>query len=37
MELVNATRLVAGYTLGVEPSGREHVVVVAKGCLFIHI
>jgi hypothetical protein len=31
MELVNATRLVAGYTLGVEPSGREHVVVVAKG------
>lgn len=31
MELVNATRMVAGYNLGVEPSGRELLVVVAKG------
>jgi hypothetical protein len=31
MELVNATRMVAGFTIGVEPSGRESLVVVAKG------
>ncbi|MDB6159673.1 MAG: hypothetical protein JWO04_3379 [Gammaproteobacteria bacterium] len=31
MELINATRMVAGYTLGVEPSGRELLVVVVKG------
>jgi len=31
MELVNATRMVAGYTLGVEPSGRELLVVAVKG------
>jgi hypothetical protein len=31
MELVNATRLIAGFTLGVEPSGRESLVVVIKG------
>jgi hypothetical protein len=31
MELVNATRMVAGYTLGLEPDGRERLVVVAKG------
>lgn len=31
MELVNATRMQAGYTLGVEPSGRELLVVVVKG------
>lgn len=23
MELINATRMVAGYTMGLEPSGRE--------------
>jgi hypothetical protein len=31
MELINATRMVAGYNMGLEPSGREHVVVVIKG------
>ncbi len=31
MELLNSTRMEAGYTLGVEPSGREHLVVAVKG------
>src|SRR3982074_1850244 len=31
MELINATRMVAGYTLGVEPGGRELLVVAVKG------
>lgn len=31
MELINATRMVAGYTMGTEPSGRESLVVVIKG------
>lgn len=31
MELINATRMVAGYTMGIEPSGRELLVVVVKG------
>ena len=31
MELINATRMLAGYTMGVEPSGRELLVVVIKG------
>ncbi|EAR22484.1 DUF2169 family type VI secretion system accessory protein [Nitrococcus mobilis] len=31
MELINATKMQAGYTLGMEPSGREHLVVVVKG------
>lgn len=31
MQLTNATRMVAGYTMGVDPSAREHVVVVVKG------
>lgn len=31
MELVNATRMVTGYTMGLEPSGRELLVVVVKG------
>src|SRR5262245_58177578 len=31
MELTNATRMPAGYTMGVEPSGRELLVVVVKG------
>ena len=31
MELINATRMFAGYTMGVEPSGRESLVVVIKG------
>jgi hypothetical protein len=31
MELINATRMVAGYNMGLEPSGRELVVVVIKG------
>jgi hypothetical protein len=31
MELLNATGLQAGYTLGIDPDGRELVVVVAKG------
>jgi hypothetical protein len=31
MDLLNATKMVAGYTMGVEPSAREHLVVVVKG------
>ena len=31
MDLLNGTMMQAGYTLGVEPSGREHLVVVVKG------
>lgn len=31
MELINATRMVVGYTMGVEPSGKELLVVVVKG------
>jgi len=31
MELINATRMVAGYTMGMEPSGRELLVVAVKG------
>ncbi|UHD16105.1 DUF2169 family type VI secretion system accessory protein [Thiocapsa bogorovii] len=31
MDLINATRMVAGYTMGMEPSGRELLVVVIKG------
>ena len=31
MELINATRMVAGYTMGLEPSGRELLVIAVKG------
>jgi hypothetical protein len=31
MELINATRMVAAYTVGLEPSGRELLIVVIKG------
>lgn len=31
MELINATRMVAGFNMGLEPSGRELLVVVVKG------
>jgi hypothetical protein len=31
MELINETRMVAGYNMGLEPSGRELLVVVIKG------
>jgi len=31
MELINATRMLAGFTMGLEPSGRELLVVVIKG------
>lgn len=31
MELINSTRMVSGYTMGIEPSGRELLVVVIKG------
>lgn len=31
MELINATRMVAGFNIGLEPSGRELLVVVVKG------
>jgi hypothetical protein len=31
MELINATRMLAGYTMGMEPSGRELLVVAVKG------
>ena len=35
LELINATKMQAGYTLGMEPSGRERVVVVVKGTFAI--
>ncbi|MEO1498418.1 MAG: DUF2169 domain-containing protein [Planctomycetota bacterium] len=35
MELLNATKMVAGYTLGMTPEGRESLVVVAKGTYLI--
>jgi hypothetical protein len=31
MQLINATRMIAGYNMGLEPSGRELLVVVIKG------
>lgn len=31
MEFINATRMVAGYTMGTEPSARESLIVVIKG------
>jgi len=31
VELINSTRMVVGYTMGMEPSGRELLVVVVKG------
>lgn len=31
MDLINSTRMVAGYTLGTDPSGRESLIVVVKG------
>ncbi len=31
MELINTTRMVAGHTVGLEPSGRELLIVVVKG------
>ncbi|MDX2419210.1 MAG: DUF2169 domain-containing protein [Xanthomonadales bacterium] len=31
MELINSTRMVAGYTMGMDPDGREYLVVVVKG------
>jgi hypothetical protein len=35
MELINSTRMQAGYTLGLQPDGRELVVVVVKGTFTI--
>ena len=35
MELLNATGMQAGYTMGMEPSGREHLVVAVKGTFVI--
>ncbi|WP_133512390.1 DUF2169 family type VI secretion system accessory protein [Candidatus Thiosymbion oneisti] len=35
MDLINATGMQAGYTLGVEPSGGEHLVVAVKGTFSI--
>lgn len=35
MELINGTRMQAGYTMGMEPSGRELLVVVVKGTFLI--
>lgn len=35
MELVNATRMTTGYTMGLEPSGRELLVVVIKGTFVV--
>lgn len=35
MDLLNATNMQAGYTMGMEPDGRESIVVVAKGTFTI--
>ena len=35
MELINATRMTTGYNMGIEPSGRELLVVVIKGTFVI--
>ena len=35
MELLNATNMLAGYTMGMKPSGREMLVVVVKGTFSI--
>ncbi len=35
MELLNATKMEAGYTMGIDPSAREHVVVAVKGTFAI--
>ncbi|MEO2036898.1 MAG: DUF2169 domain-containing protein [Planctomycetaceae bacterium] len=35
MELLNATKMVAGYTMGMKPDGRELLVVVVKGTFSI--
>lgn len=35
MELINATRMVAGFNMGLEPSGRESLVVVIKGTFLL--
>lgn len=37
MELINSTRMVAGYTMSTEPSGRELLVVVVKGTFRIPV
>jgi len=31
MDLLNATKMQAGYTMGMKPDGRELLVVVVKG------
>ncbi len=31
MDLINATKMLTGYTMGMDPSGREHLLVVVKG------
>jgi hypothetical protein len=35
MELINGTRMVAGFNMGLEPSGRELLVVVIKGTFIL--
>jgi len=35
MELLNATKMIAGYTMGMDPAGRESLVVVVKGTFTI--
>lgn len=35
MELLNATKMIAGYTMGLKPDGRELLVVVVKGTFAI--
>jgi hypothetical protein len=35
MELINATKMIAGYTMGMRPDGRESIVVVVKGTFSI--
>ncbi len=35
MELINSTRMTAGYAMGIEPSGRELLVIVIKGTFML--
>jgi hypothetical protein len=35
VELINATRMAAGYAMGLEPSGREHLIIAVKGTFSI--
>lgn len=37
MDLINATQMASGYTMGMDPDGREHLLVVVKGTFSIPV